>query len=517
MTNSPVAAEAPGPSPFVDGIRLGYVAQLAPHDSGAFLSTEELLLDIQGERVSIQPALLEGLHSRYSVFPRVVGSMPLAAWALELSHADRTSRLVLSRWGGNEWQNADSLLKGMNLVAISSWSGGRTLALVDDDSDESAAKLAFTQVGGARGAALPQFRYTKQNGNGCVHGISPTTMRALPSGEVFLTGSLCDTTEADGVHYHGVAILRWDAGKTQSTATVLPHLSEAEIESATLDEIVATTGNDVIVAGSRVANRSDGEETKSEAYLAHFDGHAWRALPAPPIDRIEVLQRSPDGKLWALSHGQLWATQGGALDAAVWAQVPAPAFTAASKDQDVTSLWVRGNDDVWATVGSEDSSFLVRTNLSERPLSAPTAEQVAELSRGLDADVGESCEHQTLVLLTLSRNAPADADFPSVRRALAGHAEFSGKTQFIELPFLTRRYLGVRGDDAALVELQDLLVRSNLAGIRPELRCFNAAPTRTLTMDFRGTKPPLGPPLPRTTKLSHSLATRNGRSLRPLD
>ena len=486
-TPAPLAPPALTPtpsesSPFIEGIRLGYSARLAVAGKTAFLSTEKLLLAVHDDQVTIDPALLEGLHPARSQFPRVFGSMPDAAWALEVSYAERTSRSTLSRWTGSEWVNADALLKAKNVIGISAWTGGRTLALVADDYSN---QLGFVQLAGARGLTLPQLKRTAHNGDGCVHGIQPTAMSALASGEVFLAGALCSISEADGVQNHGVVVERWQAGHALGKVLVLPGLAEQEASSAELTQIVAASGSDVFVAGVREPKSPAGDETHEQAYVAHFDGQAWQALPAPPVERIEELQRSAEGTLWALSSGDLWTTR---IGLASWERVALPQMAAEAGEHAVSSFWVRSNSDVWATVGSDGFSYLLRTQRGAQSLSVPSDAQVAELSNAVDPMAAYHCESPTLVLLTLSRQAPANADVPSVRAALRGHTELEGKVQFIELPFLTRRYLGVRGELQALRLTRELLSQSNIAGVDPELRCLNAPPTRTLTMDFSGTK-----------------------------
>src|SRR5580692_8264502 len=113
LSASPNATpDAPDASPFVDGVRLGYATQLDVVGKSAVLSTEKLLLAIQDDRVAIDPALLIGLHPGVSRFPRVFGKLPDAAWAVEVSSAERTTRSSLARFTGSDWQNADTLLKG---------------------------------------------------------------------------------------------------------------------------------------------------------------------------------------------------------------------------------------------------------------------------------------------------------------------------------------------------------------------------------------------------------------------
>jgi hypothetical protein len=144
-------------------------------------------------------------------------------------------------------------------------------------------------------------------------------------------------------------------------------------------------------------------------------------------------------------------------------------------------------------------SYLVRTKRSATPLSIPTDQQIAQLSNAFDPMAAYQCETPTLVLLTLSRQAPKDADMPSVRAALRGHRELEGKAQLIELPFLTRRYLAVRGDMDSLIATQEILSNAKIPGLAPEVRCLVTTPTRTLAIDFGGAKPDL----PATSKSSH--------------
>ena len=487
-------AHTPDKSPFVDGLRLGYVARLSPAGKSAVLSTEKLLLGIQDDRVTIEPPLLEGLHPGMDQFPRVIGSLPNAAWAVEISYMDRTSRTTLSHWTGSEWVGAGPALQGKNLVALSGWSNGRTLALVSSEYEK---QLFFTQLAGPKGAQVPQLPYAKQSDYGCVHGIQPSAMSALPSGEVFLAGQLCQAGGDEGTLQKGFAVLRWGAGQTQGKATILPKLSAKEASEAQISSLVASAPDDVIVAGMHILNVPDGQDQHVEPYIARFDGRTWRTLSAPPIERIDELQRAPDGKLWALGNGELWVSQGSASETVGWQSVPVPLVASETGEHTITSFWVRDSDDVWATVGDEASSFLFRTQRGAQPLSAPSAEAVASLTQSIDPS--HYCESPTLMLLTLSRQAPKNLDFPSIRAALRGHDELAGKAQFVEIPFLTRRYLGVRGDDDTLSQTEDILSQAGIAGIAPQRRCLtNVEPTRTLTMDFSG--PKLDPPLKRKAK-----------------
>ena len=494
----PVAAAATTPeqkapevietSPFIEGVRLGYPARLAVAGKNAFLSTEKLLLGIHEDRVTIDPALLVGLHTESSAFPRVFGSMPEAGWAVEVSYAERTSRSTLSRWTGTEWLNADALLPRKNVISVSPWSAGRTLALVADPYSN---QLAFVQLGGARGVPVPEFKTTKLNDFGCSRGIQPTAMSATSSGEVFLAGTLCSVSEGEGLTLHGTAVERWGAGQARGTLTTLPQLAEQEAAAANLTSIIAVAGNDVFVAGARTLLAPEGKEAKDEAYVAHFDGKTWHTLSAPPTEDIEELQRSPDGKLSALAKGDLWATTGAASETTGWVRVALPRFASEAGEHAMSTFWVRGNGDVWATLGSEAFSYVVRTQRGAEPLTVPSDTEFAQLSQAFDPMASEQCENPTLVLLTLSRQAPQNADIPSIRAALRGHSELAGKAQFIELSFLTQRYVGVRGDRETLQQASDALLQSNIPGVNPQLRCLNAPATRTLAMDFSGKAPAL--------------------------
>ena len=505
--NAANPAKEADPSPFVEVARLGYAARLNVVGQRALLSTQKLLLGVHDDGVRIEPLLLEGLQHGGSQYPRVFGNMPESGWALQTSYEGRTSRSSLSRWTGSEWLNADGLLRDKEVIGISPWSQGRTLALLAGNYGH---QLGFVQLSGARGAPLPELTRSAHNGSSCAHAIQPASMTALASGEVFLAGTRC-TVSADGdVAYHGVVVEIWAPGQARGKVSVLPGLSEKEVASANIYSIVASTGRDVFVAGGRRLNTPEGEETKEQAYVAHFDGTSWRAFSAPPIDQIEELQRTPNGKLWALFNGELWTTIGSASESAIWENVVMPRLASEAGENAVSSFWVQDDERVWATLGSDDFSYLVRTQHGTSPLSLPTDEQVAQLSNAFDPMAAYQCESPTLVLLTLSRQAPLDADMPSVRAALRGHNELEGKAQFIELPFLTRRYLGVRGDLETLRATQEILSNANIPGIEPELRCLNSAPTRTLTIDFGGVKPEL--PAPSKARQSKS-ASRPRRTM----
>jgi hypothetical protein len=195
--------------------------------------------------------------------------------------------------------------------------------------------------------------------------------------------------------------------------------------------------------------------------------------------------------LWALASGELWSTIGVASESAAWQHIALPQATKDAGENPVSSFWVQDDEQVWATIGSDVLSYLVRTKASATPLSVPSNEQVAELSRALDPTAAYECESPTLVLVALSRQAPKDADMPSVRKALHSHAELADKVQFVELPFLTRRYLAARGDTDSLLATQEILTNARIPGVAPEMRCLNEAPTRTLTVDFGAPKPDL--------------------------
>ncbi|HYQ04633.1 MAG TPA: hypothetical protein VER96_38430 [Polyangiaceae bacterium] len=472
------------PSPFVETVRLEYAARLDVAGQRTFLSTEKLLLGVYDDGVRIEPAVLEGLQQGRSVFPRVFGSMPESGWALQTSYAERTSRSSLSRWTGSEWLNADNLLQGKNVIGISAWSNGRSLALVAGEYEKA---LHFVQLGGARGT-VPQLPHAARDQYGCVHGLQPGAMSALPSGEVYLTGTRCLVGVDEDVTNHGVIIHSWAPGQARAKTSVLPGLSEKEAAGGEINSIVATASNDVFVAGLRIPI---GEDTHDYAYVAHFDGKAWRSFSAPPIERIDELQRAASGKLWALSNGELWSTDGAASENAAWKRVDLPWAAKEAGEAPVSSFWVQSDEQVWATLGADQFTYLVRTKAGSAPLSVPSNEQIAQLTNAFDPMAAYQCESPTLVLVALSRQAPKDADMPSVRAALRGHSEFEGKVQFVELPFLTRRYLGARGDMDSLIEANEILSNANIPGVAPEMRCLDSTPTRTLKVDFSGPKPDL--------------------------
>src|SRR6185369_4862449 len=488
----PAPAATADPSPFVEVVPLGYAARLDVAGQRTFLSTEKLLLGVYDDSVRIEPALLEGLQQGRSVFPRVFGDMPESGWAVQTSYAERTSHSSLSRWTGTEWVNADNLLQDKNVIGISPWNNGRTLALVASNYEK---QLNFVQLGGTRGT-VPQLPRTARNEYGCVHGLQPGALSTLASGEVFLTGTRCSVGGDGEVSNHGVIIHSWAPGQARPKTSVLPGLSEKEASEGEINSVVAASSGDVFVAGVRTSNSPEGDDLKEQAYVAHFDGKDWRQFSAPPIQRIDELQRAPSGKLWVLSNGDLWSTTGVASESAAWQRVQLPQAAKEAGESSVTSFWVQNDEQVWATLGPDELTYLARTKPGTTPLSVPSNEQIAQLSRALDPMAAYECESPTLVLVALSRQAPKDADMPSVRKALRGHAELEGKVQFIELPFLTRRYLGARGDMDSLLATQEILTNASIPGVAPEMRCLTSAPTRTLTIDLGGPKPDLPPTKP---------------------
>lgn len=475
------------PSPFVEVVRLGYAAQLDVAGQRTFLSTEKLLLGVYDDAVRIEPALLEGLQRGHAVFPRVFGNMPESGWAVQTSYAERTSRSSLSRWTGSEWLNADNLLQNANVLGLSPWSNGRTLALVASDYEK---QLHFVQLGGARGT-LPQLPHTARDDYGCVHGLQPGAMSALPSGEVYLTGTRCSVSAEQDVTNHGVIIHSWAPGQARAKTSVLPGLAEKEASGGAINSIVAASSSDVFVAGVLMPNAAEDEPSTERAYLAHFDGKDWRAFAAPPVERIDELQRAPSGKLWALSNGDLWTTVGSASENATWKKVALPESAKEAGESAVRSFWVQDDERVWATLGADEFTYLARTQAGTNPLSVPSDQQIAQLSSAFDPMAAYQCESPTLVLVALSRQAPKDADMPSVRAKLRGHTELEGKVQFVELTFLTRRYLAARGDMDSLLATHEILADAGIPGVAPEMRCLNEAPTRTLSVDFGGPKPDL--------------------------
>ncbi len=485
---TPSATPPADPSPFVEGARLGYAAQLMVTGKTALLGTDKLLLAIRDDHVSIEPALLEGLHPERARFERVYGDLPNAAWAVKTVYEDRTSRSSLSRWTGSQWVAADNLVQGRNVLGISAWGDGRTLALTDNGYMN---QVVFTQLGGPRTVPLPQLDRTARNAAGCVHGMQPMAMTATPSGEVFLVGLQCKAKSDEEIEFGDVAVERWGAGQTRGQISPLPQLAASDGVTAELDTVLAPSANDVFVAGSRSKQTVAGNDEESHAYLAHFDGQAWRAVSAPPKQRIDDLQRSPDGKLWALAGGELWASSGSVSDDIAWQHIAMPALASELGEHAVSTLWVRGNDDVWATLGAQGEqglTYLVRTKHGAEPLSVPSDEQVANLNRAFDPMAVYDCAQPTLVLLTLARSAPLDADAPRVRAALRGHPEFESDAQLIEYLFLSRRYLGFRGELNTLNEISELISNAKIPGVTPELRCVSAEPVRTLAVDY-GDKP----------------------------
>lgn len=475
----PATAAAPEPSPFVEAVRIGGKAHLDIAGKRAFLATDLLLLAVEGDEVRVEPALLEGLQRGNTRYPRLFGNMPAAGWVVQTRYAERADRNALSRWSGSGWSNADRSLhaKDQDVVAVSSWSNGRMLMLVGSELETP---WSFVQVGGSR-AALPQLPSTMRDDFSCLHALRPGALSALPTGEVFLAGNQCAAKTEDGVTTQGVIISRWARGEARAGVTLLPGLSEKDVASGEIRSILAVSGTDVWVAGTRQPHREYAEEPPS-AYLAHFDGKSWRISSAPPVQHIDELQRAPNGRLWALADGQLWSAVGPVSESLGWAHVALPQLGAEAGPSSVGSFWVQDDQQVWATLDGADSTWLARTKRGRAPLSAPSDEQLAQLSNALDPMA--SCANWTLVLVDLARSTPQAADMPRARAALRGYTELEGHAQFIELSFLTHRYLAARGDSEALYAIREILSDAHIPELALELRCLSGPPTRILDVDF---------------------------------
>lgn len=500
---TPTAVALREPSPFVEGVRIGGNALLDIAGKRAFLTTELLLLAVHDDEVRIEPALLEGLQRGNTRYPRVFGDMPASGWVVQTRYAELAERNALSRWSGSEWVNVDRSLqaKDQDVNAASSWSNGRLLMLVGSESDT---QPSFVQVGGSR-AALPQLPSALRDDFSCLHALQPGALSALPSGEVFLAGNRCSATADDGSSTRGVIISRWARGEARGRVTLLPGLFGKDVAAGEIRSILAVSGTDVLVAGTRQAYREYSEEPAS-AYLAHFDGKSWRIVSAPPAQRIDELQRAPNGRLWALGDGQLWSAVGPVSESLGWQPVALPRLGNEAGLRSVSSFWVQDNEQVWATLGDADSTYLVRTKRGRAPLSAPGDDQLAQLSNALDPTA--SCANSTLVLRDITRSVSKDADMPRARAALRGYTELEGHVQLMELSFLTHRYLAARGDIEALHAIREILSDAHIPGLTPEFRCLNGAPTRTLSVDFSAR--------PGQAKKTSRMSRESGEGLRDL-
>lgn len=472
-------ARAPAPSPFVEGVRIGFRARLNVAGRRAFLTTDTLLLGLHDNGVRIEPALLEGLQQRLPGNPRVFGDMPASGWVVRTRYAERASWNALSRWSGSEWVNADRLLPigDRSVIAASRWSDGRLLMLVGDEFE---GRPSFVQVGGSPWA-LPQLPRAVNDEFLCLHALQPGALSALPSGEVYLASRDCPFKTDAGATTHGVLMSSWSPGQTRAKVTPLPELFGAEFASGQIWSVLAVSNTDVFAAGTRTPHSEDSEQPPS-AYLAHFDGKSWRVFSAPPIGQIEELQRAPDGRLWALGDGQIWSTRVRVSQDAEWQRAVLPEFAKEVGDSSASSFWVQDNEQVWATLDFGDYVYLVHTKRGSTALSAPSDQELAQLSNAMNSEA--SCDRPTLVFFALGRNAPTNADMPRVRAALRGYTDLEGHAQFIEVPFLTRSYLGARGDWRTLFAIQRILSDAHIPGVVPEILCLSGAPTRTLKVDF---------------------------------
>lgn len=462
-------------SPFTEQVRLPSFGYLTTVGERAFLATGGLVLPIESDAVVVEPELLDGLPTSGSV--RLHGSYPDGLWALADSYEERTTTAELWQWSGRQWQSANTVLDGALIVGMTRWKDGGTLALA---SGGYRGRLRFSVLGAQRSAGLPTFGPKRSENEACFDGIQPAALTGLTSGEVFLAGQACEADANDDLVLRGAAVQRWAAGRSQGTLEILPGLAAADTEWSEISSVVAHAGNDVWVAGTY----TNAAAASQEAYVAHFDGEHWQRWPAPPEQRVDELQRSPNGALWALCSGHLWHLP--VTEEGKWQPVALPTLAATDGDLQFSSIWAKSDEEVWATVDSGETSYLVRTGARAK-LQLPETAELKALQLSFKPYIDEDeCPEQTLVLLKLGRNAPANADSPRVRALLRKDEQTAG-LQLVEFTFLGRRYLGLRGDSVALNVASYALYDAQLPGITPEPRCIAAPATRTLSL---GGKPP---------------------------
>jgi hypothetical protein len=357
---------------------------------------------------------------------------------------------------------------------------------------------------------------------GCASVFRADEAVRVATGEVFALGQACSTSP---MQPGGFALARWGRGGAKGVVERAPgdtpivrHLTAASATEA----YVVGESLDALAGGGAVPVTSPAEALRApvspQAYgasrvgqpmtpagpggepvsapggsgirydLLRFDGAAWRRDEAPAGGKLPMFTLAVDdeGALWTATdeaEGQghevlLWRRpRGGA-----WASVGA--FARKGQRARVTSVWVRGAGDVWATTIENEQAPLderrVRV-LHTRPASAVFSESGDLVDGGVE---GGGCQTPFVQLYQLAAGAPADYDFATLRAALKGHPELQGKATLIEYLRRGQRFVGLRAADAETAETVEALVRKGVESSLPEVRCEAPQATRTLDVDF---------------------------------
>ncbi len=171
-----------------------------------------------------------------------------------------------------KWAQQGRSANSESTVGFGSWSEGRTLALIRAGM---AINTRFEVVAGKKGGPVPAPAQAKRDEAHfyCMTRLNGDAFTALPTGEVFMAGTLCE------VDNDASAVERWAPGKKDGVIDRLPGAAaDARLD---VNGLVARAGNDAYVIGHVTKDK------REVPYLAHFDGTRWTE-ETPPMTGSSV-------------------------------------------------------------------------------------------------------------------------------------------------------------------------------------------------------------------------------------
>ncbi len=203
------------------------------------------------------------------------------------------------------------------------------------------------------------------------HCFRTLASQVLPSSREILVGTCGDCRTKMPQECDLVALRddgpAWDAFSLPDARGLGPGCARASLA-------VSSTG-EVYLAAS-------GDDERSAAYVARFDGRAWSLIAVPFTGPATAVAEDEKGTLWVTAGGALWNKPSGAA----WTQVPLPGPSlpgAPAGEFRASGLEARTGDGVWIEVAHEkDPSYraLLRT---QRPSTVLRCDQGAPADKGL--------------------------------------------------------------------------------------------------------------------------------------
>ena len=287
-----------------------------------FLHVGDSVLEVRDDRVAYDRAPNRGLPSGEIYEDAVIaGTWPDTAFVVATRTDRNRRRSELFFWDGNRWKSKFQTQKSTVIRTLAPWNLRRVLALLQNIDDGTP---SFKVVAGFPIDPVP--RPSSSDEEGCKTKVILQKAAILRSGHVFAAGPVC------GAKSKAAAVERWEPGNKQGEISPLPDSAGVDISS-----IVATDASHVVVAGSS-------QQPQRPAYLAVFDGTAWKTQDSLMRSGVVRLVADAGGTLWAVTQrGALWKQPTGGA----WEQVPMPPVASQGARIEAVSVWPRDAEDVW--------------------------------------------------------------------------------------------------------------------------------------------------------------------------